>query len=77
MKINIKEKASFVILTLLILALLAACVNDNNNETQNDSPALTTHKVPAATAFELPATPEPMESPILPDEDNVSLPDPD
>lgn len=31
---------------------------------------------PAPTASETPAPPEPMESPFIPDEENVSMPDP-
>lgn len=68
-------KGLVITLCVFLTMILVACGHNNKKEIQ-EIPASTIKEVPATTAIETPGPPQPMESPIIPNDKNVSLPDP-
>lgn len=68
-------KGVVIILCVFLIMIFVACGHDNKNEIQ-EIPSSTIQEVPAITALETPKPPQQMESPIISDDKNVSLPDP-
>lgn len=73
-------KKILIILCVLLLIFLTACKEKKDNGDQSAPISPTNQELlgtPQTTAKqESPATPEPMEGSVIPDEENVSRPDP-